>query len=359
MNNTKKYIIIGLIIVFSIIVLIYEVLPKNNKYNEAISYMDQGRIDEAYTILKSLNLYRSANHLCDEIDLSRAKASLEKENLKDAYIQLSRASSSKEAIQLKEELETEHPYLTILNSQDGDIVTFGKYEQDGDISNGKEPIEWIVLKNQDGNIYMLSRYLLDFQPFNSKNTNDCLLEKWLNTTFRKNAFEEIHESVITQISLLHRSEISKYSFALDDYMSTDFTEYAYSMISNKAESKYWWVYNESLSYDTYRSGFLTILMPAKASYNVRAFYVTDKLGVRPTVCLFADKGIYPEKPDYKHIDAEIISTAPADLSQIGKKKKEYDCSWCGGDGKTHDWNWDDEGSTCSHCGGDGRIGEDD
>lgn len=35
----------------------------------------------------------------------------------------------------------------------------------------------------------------------------------------------------------------------------------------------------------------------------------------------------------------------------------YPCSWCGGDGKTHDWGTEMHGSgyTCWKCGGDGRL----
>ena len=47
----------------------------------------------------------------------------------------------------------------------GDTIVFGKYEQDGVKANGKEPIEWIVLKEEDNNILVLSKYVI---PFNEK-----------------------------------------------------------------------------------------------------------------------------------------------------------------------------------------------
>jgi hypothetical protein len=43
----------------------------------------------------------------------------------------------------------------------GDIVTFGSFEQDGDEDNGKEPIEWIVLSNDNGKLFMVSVYALE------------------------------------------------------------------------------------------------------------------------------------------------------------------------------------------------------
>lgn len=34
----------------------------------------------------------------------------------------------------------------------------------------------------------------------------------------------------------------------------------------------------------------------------------------------------------------------------------WECTWCGGDGSTHDWH--DEGQKCWHCGGDGWVSPD-
>ena len=46
----------------------------------------------------------------------------------------------------------------------GNIVAFGRYEQDNDLTNGPEPIEWIVLDVVDGEktkALLLSKYGLD------------------------------------------------------------------------------------------------------------------------------------------------------------------------------------------------------
>ena len=47
----------------------------------------------------------------------------------------------------------------------GDIITLGEYEQDNDLSNGAEPVEWIVIDQQDGCSLLLSKYALDAAPF--------------------------------------------------------------------------------------------------------------------------------------------------------------------------------------------------
>ena len=38
----------------------------------------------------------------------------------------------------------------------GEYFAFGVYEQDNDLTNGKEPIEWLVLDVQDGEDLLLS-----------------------------------------------------------------------------------------------------------------------------------------------------------------------------------------------------------
>ena len=74
----------------------------------------------------------------------------------------------------------------------GSIVTFGHYEQDGNLDNGQEKIEWIVLDVQKERCLLLSRYCLDTKSYHSKGKNitwkDCTLRKWLNHDFLNTAF---------------------------------------------------------------------------------------------------------------------------------------------------------------------------
>ena len=87
----------------------------------------------------------------------------------------------------------------------GNIVTFGTYEQDNDLSNGPEPIEWIVLDVQEGKSLLLSRYALDSQLFNEENIDvtwkDCTLRKWLNNTFLASAFSAEEQALIPTVKV--------------------------------------------------------------------------------------------------------------------------------------------------------------
>lgn len=84
--------------------------------------------------------------------------------------------------------------------QVGDVVEFGSYEQDGDTSNGKEPIEWRVLAVDGNRAYVVSQNALDAHVFNedASDGNDwgsSDLKKWLEDDFATAAFssDEIEE----------------------------------------------------------------------------------------------------------------------------------------------------------------------
>ena len=74
----------------------------------------------------------------------------------------------------------------------GDYVTFGSYEQDNDIANGKEDIEWLVLAKENGRALLLSRYALECMLYNENRIpvtwETCSLRTWLNETFQNSAF---------------------------------------------------------------------------------------------------------------------------------------------------------------------------
>ena len=84
----------------------------------------------------------------------------------------------------------------------GGYVTFGNYEQDNYIANGKEPIEWQVLDYDPENnrALLISRYGLDVQPYNKEDVDvtweNCTLRAWLNGEFMNNAFSRTEQGAI-------------------------------------------------------------------------------------------------------------------------------------------------------------------
>ena len=83
----------------------------------------------------------------------------------------------------------------------GDTVSFGRYPQDED--GGVKPIEWTVMKKEENKVLLLSKYVLDAQPYNKKfeevtwETSD--IRRWLNSDFYTTAFNDIEQRKIADI----------------------------------------------------------------------------------------------------------------------------------------------------------------
>ncbi len=76
----------------------------------------------------------------------------------------------------------------------GQTFTMGRYEQDNNPGNGKEPIEWQVLTVQNDRALVISKYALDFREYNDTITDitweNCTLRRWLNGDFYNSSFSE-------------------------------------------------------------------------------------------------------------------------------------------------------------------------
>ena len=83
---------------------------------------------------------------------------------------------------------------------DGRYILFGHFEQDDNISNGSEPIEWLVLSSDEDTLWLLSRYGLFPSSFHSTDSvirwNGCSLRKKLNNDFYNSSFSESEKECI-------------------------------------------------------------------------------------------------------------------------------------------------------------------
>lgn len=81
-------------------------------------------------------------------------------------------------------------------------LLFGNYWQTNNVE--KEPIEWLVLKEEEDKIYVISKLCLDFVPYsNGHHTlwKNSLMRKWLNQTFINEAFsaEEQERIILSEV----------------------------------------------------------------------------------------------------------------------------------------------------------------
>lgn len=85
-------------------------------------------------------------------------------------------------------------------SPDRLYATGGRYEQDGDLSNGAETIEWIVIEDRGDSLVMLSKYVLDRagfnDSFNATDWDNSYIRKYLNSDFYDAVFNDSDKSVM-------------------------------------------------------------------------------------------------------------------------------------------------------------------
>ena len=142
----------------------------------------------------------------------------------------------------------------------GDTVLLGSYEQDNNLDNGNEKIEWIVLGVKDNKALLISKYSLDCQIYNDSlekiTWGDSLLRKWLNEDFYKAAFsskdkgcivststgsERDNGKVIDNVFLLSIEEAELY-FKSDAERACVSTEYAVARgATNESGFCFWWL----------------------------------------------------------------------------------------------------------------------
>ena len=164
---------------------------------------------------------------------------------------------------------------TFAEAKQGNVLTFGNYEQDNNLNNGKEAIEWIVLKNEGDKILVLSKYVLDLQMYHKVRYTPMTWEqsdmrKWLNEEFLSNAFSEEEKDYIVvshittpntnmvqkgrnnqqwetyggndttdQMFLLSIQEVESYAFAYCCAQGTTYALNCYEILSEEYEKDYW------------------------------------------------------------------------------------------------------------------------
>ncbi|MBQ2941751.1 MAG: TIR domain-containing protein [Clostridia bacterium] len=170
-KRNKKIAIITTPIVCAIIVFIIilnTVIIPNGKYNDAIALMDAGKYIEAYEALAALDGYKDS---IDKANSIYGKYKIEK----------------------------------LKSTEEGECIFFGAYEQDNNVSNGKEEIEWMVLDKQNNKILVISKYALDCKQYNEKHIDitweTCSLRRWLNNGFVNNAFSAEETAVISKVTV--------------------------------------------------------------------------------------------------------------------------------------------------------------
>lgn len=94
--------------------------------------------------------------------------------------------------------------VAVADAEVGDLIKFGRYEQDKKTANGTEDIEWLVLEKEDDRMLIISRYALDWQKYDAKlrdiTWEDSTLRNWLNDSFYNTAFTGEEQEKIVPVT---------------------------------------------------------------------------------------------------------------------------------------------------------------
>lgn len=256
--------IVCVCIVF-VIVLTTVIIPKQ-KCNKALDMIESGDYEAGYAILEELG----ENEAIQSNKYDRAIKLIDSGDYQTAYTLLQNLSYKDSA----EKLQSIKPLL-LAKANPGDTVLFGEYEQDKDISNGKEDIAWLVLEVKDGKALVVSKYALDCKQYNTSNTDvtweTCTLRKWLNNDFINAAFSSYEKAMIPtvtvsadknstnpgnatqdQVFLLSITEANKY-FGSDSARQCKPTDYAVANGSRESHSGnlcWWWLRSPGSTQDS-------------------------------------------------------------------------------------------------------------
>ena len=207
-----------------------------------------------------------------------------------------------------------------------ETVAFGRYEQDNNPDNGPEPIQWIVLEEQEGKRLLYAKDLLDKHRYNetygSITWAESDLRAWLNNEFFQAAFTEEEQAAILLIDvdnsaaqchpkyqatggadtqdkvfLISYAEAAKY-FEDNESRRAAPTDYAIAQ-GVKANNYY--------EIDGRKCGMWWLRSPGEKQYRVSMSYFSgilnysyatkDVVGIRPM--LWVDTGMLPEEKNEK------------------------------------------------------------
>ncbi|MCR5088004.1 MAG: DUF6273 domain-containing protein [Oscillospiraceae bacterium] len=159
----------------------------------------------------------------------------------------------------------------------GSKFLYGTYEQDGDTSNGAEPIEWVVLRKSGNQALVISDCILDAVTYQPDYTNvtweTCALREWMNNTFLNTAFTEEEQAAIVPTTLDNSNESNSSTMWISLKAGNETTDKIFALSCQEAEG----------IFGNRKGNKVTVLMGNALSY--------------PTA--YAEsKGITPDNKDY-------------------------------------------------------------
>ena len=341
-KRNKKIAIIATPIVCAVIAFVFllnNVIIPTVKYNSAVSLMSERKYTEAISTFKALEGYKDSEFKigdCERAILDEkyndAIALIEDGNYDEAYrafINLGTYKDSK--IQLVN-IRSQKSKDSLKNCNVGDYIKFGAYEQDNNLDNGKEDIEWLVLEIKDGKALVISKLALDCVKYNSTKNEvtweNSMARNWLNSSFINSAFYGVEQEFISittvtadknpyhntkqgnstqdKMFLFSVNEVNKYfDSALERQCKA--TAYAKAQGANNSQGNCWW-WLRTIGHNSNRaSGIGNNGDIDEYGYTVEF----DKNAIRPAMWLYIDHNVAVQ--DSNDL-TNITDTTPSDTA---------------------------------------------
>ncbi len=223
------------------LIVLFNVIVPAISYEKAVEFFDAENYDAAISIFEDLGDYKDSFEQVNLAKIEKANKLLCEKNYDEAYALLeqvgdistindsmynraidlvsakdyigahalfSHLTGYKDADTKLNEIKDDYNKQKRENAQVGDYIIFGAYEQDGDISNGKEEMEWLVLDKQGDKTLIISKYAIASKEYNPNDSlgvtwEKCSLRKWLNTVFLDDAFTDNQKMICTTKVVAH------------------------------------------------------------------------------------------------------------------------------------------------------------
>ncbi len=197
-RNRKILLVASAVLAVAVIarVLAVYVFVPLGKYNDAVKLKNEGKLEEAITAFAAMEDYKDSADQILECYYEKGITLQSESKTAEAYTAFRAAEGYKDSA----EKASENLKSTVTNANVGDTFIFGAYEQDNDLSNGAESIEWRVLAKEDNKVFLISKYALDCKPYNTSfdavTWETCSLREWLNGDFLNAAFTANEQTFI-------------------------------------------------------------------------------------------------------------------------------------------------------------------
>lgn len=201
---------------------------------------------------------------------------------------------------LDEEASSAYPWNSNKKMQEGDIVTFGVYEQDNDLNNGPEDLMWHVAYADENEVLLVCNRGLDFVDYMNDASHDIswsesTIRDWLRTEFYTQAFSQEEQGVILTKTLetkgnskddIETSEDTVFILSPEELMEYLDSSQRPVLISDYAEAK---CHSNTITMcgtylRSYNSGIGTV--DGMDQYGeCRVYFCNDPMGYHPPVAV--------------------------------------------------------------------------